>query len=182
MSSILPKSPSLSSHDSHSGDESSAESSLFRIKNISVEAFNFIKNENEFYDYIHSFSAESSPLLRITNSKMKRISSGVLLDDTVLEVKRPEDTNFERKHHTSILSWYKEVTVKSSILDALEFLDHIHIGENRIPLRTVLEVYKEKNDEMLEYVNIRELYKALSILLFMFIFYLVVLYFVIRFT
>ena len=173
MSSLLPASPYSSSDEGRP----------LLVKSVTTEAFNFIKNEKDFYAHIHSFRSDSSTLLRITDSKMKRISSGVLLDDILLEVKRPEDADFERKEHSSILNWYKEVTLKSSILDILEFLDHIHIGEERIPLRTVLEEYKKnENDDSEMYVNVRELYNSLFILLCMFLLYLLVLYMIIRFT
>ena len=105
----------------------------------------FLKNEEFYYSYIHSFSTENTTILRITDDNGKRISSGILLknDTAVLEVKRTNTENFEREIHNSILEWYTSVCGKDSPFT--ELFDHVLIGRNSVPLWNALKVVSDED-------------------------------------
>ena len=119
---------------------------------LSDLANDFLDDECEFYDCIHSFANESSTVLRIISKNSERQSSAILLRtgdiNNVLEVKRAGDAIFERKTHFTISSWFEDVTglpINNAIFE------NVVIGNNNVPLWRVLEVAKHtqmlKNEE-----------------------------------
>ena len=105
----------------------------------------FLKDEEFYYSYIHSFSTERSTVLRIADEKGERISSGILLNDdtAVLEVKRANTENFEREVHNSILEWYTSVCGENS--PSIEVFDRVLIGKNCVPLWNALKAVSEED-------------------------------------
>jgi len=116
----------------------------------------FVDDEVEYYNNIHSFADGRSILLRIFNSDGERISSAVLLDSweddaclvhPVLEVKRRTDDDsvtIVRKEHVSILDWYHDVC--GGDVPLTDVFDNILIGDAQVPLWRVLEVVSEEAD------------------------------------
>jgi len=105
----------------------------------------FLKDEEYYYSYIHSFSTERATILRIVDDKGERISSGILLnnDTAVLEVKRSNTENFEREVHNSILEWYTSVCTQDSPFT--ELFDRVLIGKNSVPLWNALKAVSEED-------------------------------------
>ena len=135
--------------------ESYTEDIIFRtlIKNysdeidISTEVFDFTQYETIFYNTIHTYDSSSSTKLRILGDSIESLSLAVLLiNDTVFEITRDNVDKFQPITHTSIINWYKDVTGKTSIIDSLDFIDKIVVGEEYIPLRQMFEEYTENNN------------------------------------
>jgi len=146
----------------------------------------FLKNEEFYYSYIHSFSNENTTILQITDDSGKRISSAILLknDTVVLEVKRFNTENFEREVHNSILQWYTSVCGEDSPFT--ELFDSILIGKNSVPLWNVLKVVcdddnleSQKDNEDNEDNKENPMPLAISILIALFIVYLMLIYYII---
>jgi len=115
----------------------------------------FIENEWDFYDMIHSYSTGSSTILRIYNENNKRISSAVLLseyDEPVLEVKRPAVANFETQNHSSITEWYISVVGESDTFHT-DMFNNVYIGDNRTPLLNILVSTLEEHEANKEKPN-----------------------------
>ena len=143
----------------------------------------FLKNEEFYYSYIHSFSTENTTILRITDDNGKRISSGILLknDTAVVEVKRSNTENFEREVHNSILEWYTSVCGEDSPFT--EIFENVLIGNNSVPLWNVLKAVcdddnlkSEKDDED---NNENPMPVVISTFIAIFIVYLMLIYYII---
>ena len=116
----------------------------------------FLDNETEYYEDIHSLAGGRSAILRIVDSEGERISSAILLDHfngenclvhPVLEVKRLVDdiSTIKRKEHGSIIEWYYDVCGEDVLLE--DAFNNILIDDERVPLWRVLQLANKHEED-----------------------------------